>query len=113
MHPSLDGRLFVPVADQGAGQVGLGTRFHYRESDGQVWAAYEGGDVVRGQLVGTRQGDWLDFRYVQLRTDGTTASGHCRSQVTALPDGRLRLAETWEWESQPGRGTSEVEEQRA
>lgn len=78
--------------------------------DGQVWAAYEGGDVARGQLVGTRTGDRLDFRYVPLRSDGTTASGHCVSRVTALPDGRLRLEEGWQWESQPGSGTSAVEQ---
>ncbi|CAM5538315.1 N-acetylglutamate synthase OS=Streptomyces glaucescens OX=1907 GN=SGLAU_09595 PE=4 SV=1 [Streptomyces glaucescens] len=51
-----------------------------------------------------------DFRYVQLKHDGTTSSGHCVSRVVELPDGRVRLEESWEWESQPGRGTSVVEE---
>ncbi|MFI8103884.1 hypothetical protein [Streptomyces sp. NPDC086023] len=110
MARSLDGLLFVPVADQSPGQVGRQTRFDYHEQDGRIWAEYRGGDVVMGHLVGTRAGDTLDFRYVQLRTDGTTASGHCTSLVTALPDGRLRLEETWTWESQPGSGTSVVEE---
>ncbi|MFE9660434.1 MULTISPECIES: hypothetical protein [unclassified Streptomyces] len=108
--PSLDGRVLVPVADQAPGQVGTRTRFAYHERDGVVWADYAGGEVVRGHLVGTRTGDRLDFRYVQLRTDGTTASGHCASRVVALPDGRVRLLETWEWESREGRGTSVVEE---
>ncbi|GGS21970.1 hypothetical protein AB0E75_19600 [Streptomyces griseoviridis] len=109
MAPSLDGLVFAPVADQAPGQVGTRTRFAYHERDGRVWAEYAGGDVVRGYLVGTREGDRLDFRYVQLRTDGTTASGHCVSQVAELPDGRLRLAESWEWESREGSGTSVVE----
>ncbi|MGX2997749.1 hypothetical protein JNUCC64_26370 [Streptomyces sp. JNUCC 64] len=108
--PSLDGRVLVPVADQASGQVGTLTRFAYHERDGVVWADYAGGDVVRGHLVGTRAGDRLDFRYVQLRTDGTTASGHCLSEALVLPDGRIRLVETWEWESAEGRGTSVVEE---
>nr|WP_237536832.1 hypothetical protein [Streptomyces sp. SID5785] len=99
-----------PVADQAPGQVGTRTRFAYREADGRVWASYEGGDVERGHLVGTREGDRLDFRYVQLKTDGTTSSGHCRSTVSELADGRIRLDETWEWESQDGSGTSVVEE---
>ncbi|MER6912967.1 hypothetical protein ABT354_14965 [Streptomyces sp. NPDC000594] len=112
MAGSLDGRVLVPVADQAPGQVGTGTRFVYHEDGGTVWAEYTGGDVVRGHLIGTREGDRIDFRYVQLRTDGSTASGHCVSAVVELPDGRLRLEESWEWESQEGRGTSVVEEPR-
>ncbi|WP_413756805.1 hypothetical protein [Streptomyces sp. MMBL 11-3] len=110
MARSLDGLVLAPVADQAPGQVGTRTRFAYHEEDGRIWADYAGGDVVRGHLVGTRDGDRLDFRYVQLKTDGSTSSGHCVSEVTETPDGRVRLAETWEWESQEGSGTSVVEE---
>jgi hypothetical protein len=107
---SLDGLVLAPVADPEGGEVGTLTRFRYREADGRIWASYEGGSIERGYLVGTRQGDRLDFRYVQLRTDGGTSSGHCVSTVVELPDGRLRLEETWEWESQEGSGTSVVEQ---
>jgi hypothetical protein len=110
MARSLDGLAFAPVADQAPGQVGTRTRFAYHEKDAEIWAEYAGGDVVRGCLAGTRAGDRLDFRYVQLKTDGTTSSGHCVSEVVELPDGRVRLDETWEWESQPGNGTSIVEQ---
>lgn len=110
MTRSLDGLVFVPVADQAPGQVGRQTRFEYHEEGERIWAEYAGGDVARGYLVGTRAGDTLDFRYVQLRSDATTASGHCTSLVTELPDGRLRLEETWSWESHPGSGTSVVEQ---
>jgi hypothetical protein len=107
---SLDGLVLAPVADQAPGQVGTRTRFTYHEQDGRVWAEYAGGDVVRGHLVGTRVGDRLDFRYVQLKRDGTTASGHCLTDVVLLEDGRVRLEESWEWESGEGSGTSVVEE---
>ncbi len=110
MPRSLDGLLLAPVADQAPGQVGTRTRFAYHERDGRIWADYAGGDVVRGHLVGTREGDRLDFRYVQLGHDGTTSSGRCRSQVVLLADGRVRLEESWAWESQDGSGTSVVEE---
>ncbi|GAA3812248.1 hypothetical protein ACFS5L_00390 [Streptomyces phyllanthi] len=110
MPRSLDGLVLAPVEDQAPGQVGTRTRFTYHEKDGEIWAEYTGGDVVRGHLVGTREGDRLDFRYVQLKRDGTTSSGHCVSLVTELPDGRVRLEESWEWESQPGSGTSVVEQ---
>ncbi|MEV0452231.1 hypothetical protein [Streptomyces sp. NPDC050600] len=110
MTRSLDGLVFAPVADQAPGQVGRQTRFEYHEEGERIWAEYAGGDVARGYLVGTRTGDTLEFRYVQLRFDSTTASGRCTSLVTELPDGRLRLEETWSWESQPGNGTSVVEQ---
>lgn len=110
MARSLDGLVLAPVADQAPGQVGARTRFTYHEEDGRIWAEYAGGDVVRGHLVGTRDGDALDFRYVQLGQDGTTSSGHCVSAVVELPDGRIRLDERWEWESREGRGTSVVEQ---
>ncbi|GAB7107820.1 hypothetical protein JCM4814A_61340 [Streptomyces phaeofaciens JCM 4814] len=110
MPSSLDGLVLAPVADQAPGQVGTRTRFTYHEREGVVWADYAGGDVVRGHLVGTREGNRLDFRYVQLKRDGSTSSGHCVSTVVELPDGRLRLEETWAWESQAGTGTSVVEQ---
>ncbi|MFD4577066.1 hypothetical protein ACFWNK_26135 [Streptomyces sp. NPDC058417] len=110
MARSLDGLVLAPVADQAPGQVGTGTRFTYHERDGVIWADYAGGDVVRGHLLGTREGDRLDFRYTQLTRDGSTAGGHCVSTVVELPDGRVRLDESWQWESRPGRGTSVVEQ---
>ena len=110
MARSLDGLVLSPVADQAPGQVGTRTRFTYHEEKGAIWADYAGGDVLRGHLVGTRTGDRLDFRYIQLKQDGTTSSGHCASTVVDLTDGRVRLEERWEWESQEGSGTSVVEE---
>jgi hypothetical protein len=118
---SLDGLVLAPVADQAPGQVGTRTRFEYHEQDGRIWAEYAGGDIARGHLVGTRRADRLDFiprslkgtggtPTVQLKQDGATSSGHCVSTVTELPDGRVRLDETWEWESREGSGTSVVEE---
>jgi hypothetical protein len=107
--PSLDGRSFA-TEDPGGGVATADTIFRYAEDDGVVTATYEGGPIRRGFLVGTRSGDSLDFRYVQLHTDGSTASGHCATELELLDDGRIRLNETWKWESRPGSGWSvEVE----
>jgi catechol 2,3-dioxygenase-like lactoylglutathione lyase family enzyme len=106
----LDGKIFRAVSDVEGGEVDAATVFTYHERDGDIWAEYEGGQIKRGHLVGTRDGDRLDFRYSQLNTAGETSTGHCLSTVETLPDGRLRLAETWQWESRPGSGTSVVEE---
>ena len=109
--PSLDGRTFAGVSNDPAGDVGSETRFQYHEeSDGVVWARYEGGTVRLGHLVGRRDGDGLDFRYSHVTTSGTTANGHCRSRIVVPAAGPLELHEEWEWESQPGSGTSLVRE---
>lgn len=108
--PSLDGLRFAPLGRPEHGEVDASTLFAYHEVDGRIWAEYDGGDIVHGHLVGTRDGDTLDFRYVQLNRSGGTASGHCVSAVVVLPDGRIRLDETWEWESREGNGTSAVEQ---
>lgn len=108
--PSLEGRRFAANADTVGGEVSAETVFAYHEADGVVWAEYRGGAVVRGYLVGTRTGNVLEFRYAQVNTAHETSSGRCRSVITLTADGRLRLDETWAWESRPGSGTSAVVE---
>ena len=107
---SLDGKTFR-VSEMGhQGEASASTAFEYHESGDLVWARYEGGAVRLGFLVGTRDGDRLDFRYSQLNETGETSNGHCSSTISVLPDGRLRLAEDWVWESKVGAGTSAIEE---
>ncbi len=107
---SLEGRSLVGVSNTGDGDVGAATVFRYHQDGDVVRADYGGGRIRRGHLVGTRVGDGLDFRYVHLDADGDTASGRCTSRVEVLGDGRVRLHETWRWESREGSGHSVVEE---
>jgi hypothetical protein len=106
----IDGKVFAAVANTASGEVGRTTRFHYRQDGRMIWAEYSGGAVVRGYLVGTRDGDRLDFRYSHLNINLQTANGVCASKLEVLEDGSIRLHETWQWESRPERGTSVVEE---
>ncbi|WP_098485277.1 hypothetical protein [Georgenia soli] len=108
----LDGRVFAGVTNSPTGQVSGSTRFRYHEADEIIWAEYDGGDIVRGFLVGTRQDERLHFRYSHLSADRTTANGVCESRIVVLEDGRVRLEESWAWESRPEKGTSVVEEVR-
>jgi hypothetical protein len=111
MSMNLEGRRFRDVTPEHAGDVGVETIFDYHESaDWTVWARYRGGAVRLGFLVGTRSAEDLSFRYVHLTTDGETASGRCVSRLELQSDGRLRMYETWSWDSKPGSGTSVVEE---
>lgn len=109
---SLEGRIFR-VAEMGAaGEASAATVFEYHEDEDLVWARYEGGAVRLGFLVGVREGDRIEFRYSQLNENGESSNGRCSSTISILDDGRVRLSETWAWESRPGQGTSAVEEIR-
>lgn len=112
MNLSLDRRVFGPAANSAAGEVDAGTRFTFREEGGVVWAEYAGGGIERGFLVGTRSGAELAMRYVQLNSEGETSAGRSIDRIERLGDGRMRLHETWTWESRAGSGTSVLEEIR-
>lgn len=107
---SLDGRTFVGVTNTGSGDVGPLTTFTYLQDGEVIWADYSGGQILRGFLVGTRSGRRLHFRYAHLGTDKRTASGVCDSELEVLIDSRIRIHESWAWESRPGTGVSIVEE---
>lgn len=77
-----------------------------------VHATYAGGRIRLGYLVGRHSGSKLKFRYVQLNTAGETSSGVSEDTVELLPDGRIRLHESWKWESRQGAGASVLEETR-
>lgn len=94
------------------GDVSEETRFHYHQDGDLVWATYEGGSVRFGSLVAKADPSGrLEMRYQHLTTDGTLKTGECRSVPEVLPDGRVRLHETWQWTSGGReRGESVVEE---
>jgi hypothetical protein len=110
MHPSLDERRFRVAEMSSEGEASAATVFEYHESDGVVWARYEGGSVQLGFLIGMRDGDRLEFRYSQLNENGETSSGRCSTTISAMSDGRMRLDEEWAWETKSGAGTSAAEE---
>lgn len=104
----LDGVVFAGVSNSADGDVGTATRFTYHQDGAVVWAEYGGGDVVRGYLVGTRDGAQLQFRYVHVDAAGATASGRCSSEIVIGAAGGVELHEDWAWESRPGTGRSVV-----
>lgn len=102
--------MFAGVENSATGEVGQSTTFNYHQDHDIIWAEYSGGSVIRGNLVGTRNAEKLHFRYAHLSTTKETSTGVCNSTIELLDDGRLRLHESWAWESRPETGTSIVEE---
>lgn len=107
---SLDGRTLVGVANAEAGEVSGDTRFEFEQEGDRIYAHYAGGDILDGHLVGTFDGRTWDIRYTQINADHDTACGHSVGTVELLEDGRVRVGDEWEWESQAGSGESILEE---
>ena len=107
-----DGRRFRSVANSGNGEVSGDTTFNYRQNGDLVWAEYAGGGIVFGSLIAKADPDGvLDMRYQHLNSAGELMTGVCRSVPETLPDGRIRLHETWQWTSgDRSKGESIVEE---
>ena len=53
---SLEGRVFAGVENSSTGEVGQSTIFTYHQDQDIIWAEYSGGSIIRGYLVGTRNG---------------------------------------------------------
>lgn len=107
---SLDNRTLVGVANTDAGEVSEETRFEFEQAGERIYAQYSGGDILDGHLVGTFDGSEWDIRYSQINSAHETASGHSVGTVELLADGRVRVEDEWEWESQEGAGESVLEE---
>jgi antitoxin component YwqK of YwqJK toxin-antitoxin module len=105
-------KIFRPVSNSENGAVSGETTFHYRQSGRIVTADYAGGDIVQGHLIATvDENGKLDMRYHQVNRAGELHTGICQSYPEILPDGRIRLHETWQWTSGDGSaGSSVVEE---
>jgi hypothetical protein len=90
-----DGRRFRSTAAETAAGADRPIG-HYHQSGDLVWAEFAGGAVRAGRLLGRCSGDGtLTLSYSQVMTDGQVLSGACVTTPQVLPDGRLRLRESW------------------
>jgi hypothetical protein len=106
-----DRRAFRSV-ENAAGEVDAETRFLYRQIGSRVWATYRGGAIAFGTLVAAAAPDGrLDMRYQHVNREGAWREGRCDTVPERLPDGRLRLYESWRWTGgTTGEGRSIVEQ---
>ncbi len=105
-------KKFRAVSNTPNGEVSGDTVFHYQQTGNIVTAKYSGGGIVNGHLIALveEQGN-LDMRYHHVNVQGELQTGICFSKPEVLPDGRIRLHETWQWTSGDcSKGSSVVEE---
>ena len=95
---SYDGRVFAMTVNDAAGDCAPDTLFHYRQQGLRVWATYGGRDVRLGALVAqSDERGHLRATYLHVAPGGAVRTGACETAPELLPDGRLRLSESWRW----------------
>lgn len=109
-----NGRCFVSIENTDNGEVSSKTIFEYKQEGHIISAAYSGGEIVKGTLIGVIKGDGcLEFRYNHVNNKNEIRGGQCTSTPKILPDGRIRLYEKWKWlDSEATEGNSIIEEVR-
>ncbi|MCS0671752.1 n-acetylglutamate synthase [Cytobacillus firmus] len=107
-----NGRTFVSVQNTENGEVSSKTFFQYKQEGNIISAAYGGGEIIQGTLIGIVNEDGsLEFRYNHVNNKYEIRGGKCHSKPEKLQDGRIRLYEKWQWQDDEGtEGHSIIEE---
>ena len=106
-------KTFRPVSNTENGETSAETIFHYKQTGNILTAAYFGGKIKAGQLIGIvdEQGT-IEMRYQQVNDKNELMTGICNSKSEILPNGKIRLHESWRWTSGDcSEGNSIIEEE--
>lgn len=107
-----NGKTFRPVHNTENSETTPETVFHYTQAGNVLTAAYSGGKIRQGHLLGlVDEAGNIDMRYHQINENNELMTGICRSRPELLENGKIRLHESWEWTSgDRSKGHSIVEE---
>lgn len=105
-------KVFRPVQNSENGETSAETIFRYVQKGNILTSSYEGGKILSGQLIGLVDEEGvIEMRYHQVNTANELMTGICGSIPEILPNGKIRLHETWQWTSGDlSKGNSILEE---
>ena len=105
-------KTFRPIQNSDNGETSEQTVFHYKQEGNILTCEYFGGKIIKGQLIGLVDDNGnIDMRYHQVNDQSQLMTGICQSKPETLPNGKIRLHETWQWTSGDGsKGNSIIEE---
>ena len=93
-------KRFRPLENTENAETGTDTIFHYKQEGNLLTAAYAGGKIRKGHLIGlVDDSGTIEMRYHQINTEGKLMTGICSSTPKIDADGKIRLYEHWEWTS--------------
>jgi len=83
------------------GAVNELTIFTFSQTENIVSAAYSGGKILKGYLIGTINDNKLSFSYCQLQVDGKTDNGQSVCDILIEND-KIKMIEHFAWASRNG-----------
>ena len=106
-------RKFRLVSNTDNGETSAETVFEYKQEGNVISSCYSGGKIIAGHLIGLVDEDGtIHMHYHQINNRNELMTGICVSVPEILPDGKIRLHESWEWTSgDKSKGSSVIEEQ--
>jgi hypothetical protein len=107
-----DNKTFRPVQNSKNGETTEETIFSYKQKGQILTSEYSGGRIQKGHLIGlVDEIGNIEMHYHQVNDKGEIMTGVCFSNPEILPNGKIRLHETWEWTSgDQSKGKSIIEE---
>jgi hypothetical protein len=108
-----NGKIFRPVSNTQNGETSSEIVFNYKQVGNILTAEYAGGKIKRGHLMGLVDANGnIEMRYHQINEKDELMTGICTSTPKLLPNGKIRLYESWQWTSgNQSKGQSVIEEQ--
>jgi hypothetical protein len=106
----LDGCVMHASQTAPNGAINAQTIFRFSQSGNVARAAYSGGRVRFGELIGLVNGAKFEFRYCQVDDQDRLDGGVSQCQLERRDDGGIRIIEHFFWESRGEAGTNVIED---
>lgn len=105
-------KRFRAISNTENGETSIETIFHYQQIDNILTAEYSGGKIKKGHLIGlVDKNGKINMSYHQINDQNELMTGICYSTSEVLPNGKIRLHESWQWTSHDqSKGKSIIEE---
>ena len=98
LRMNYNNRKFRVLKNSSNGETNGDIIFIYKQKGSILSCEYEGGDIVKGHLLGkVDEFGTINMRYHQINTEGELRTGLCTSTPKVQNNGKIRLFEEWEW----------------
>lgn len=95
---NLNKKIFKALSNSDNGEIDNETIFYYSQKDNIISAQYNGGKILKGNLIGKQLEDGsFDFVYHHINSNMNLKIGKCSSNAILLENGKIKLFEKWQW----------------